>query len=387
MTAIILEEEIVSEPDKEKTILDEVISGLEEESVFVPVAEQLQDTLETIREVPGVEEAAEISVPALAVTAGASIVVMSVAFDFLPFLQYLFTAPILFFWRRRRKGFGVVYNAISKIPVDLATVRLYRLPDDVSLEGEIPQGKLVKSRVTDKKGRFFFLVPPGTYRLAVTKTGHSFPTEYLADEMSDGEYLDVYHGEVIRVDAEEAFVAANIPIDPSQATNLHAPQRVRFVAKLRVIQHGIAFGGILAASVFAVIRPQLSSLIMIGVQILIFLVARRLAKPHKPISWGIVYDKATGRPLANVMARVFEPKFNKLIETQVTDGKGRYSFLLGSNTYFARFHKDGFKDSEVRPIDFEKVLHPEEFSVDIALHPSEITQTDSVTESPTKKAT
>ena len=78
-------------------------------------------------------------------------VVLSVAFDFLPFLQYFFTAPVLFFWRRRRKGYGVVYNAIAKTAIDLAVVRLFQIdPANPSA-----RGRLVKSRVTDRGGRYF----------------------------------------------------------------------------------------------------------------------------------------------------------------------------------------------------------------------------------------
>ena len=46
----------------------------------------------------------------------------------------------------------MVYNAGSKLPIDLAIVRMYRLDS----------GALVATRVTDKQGRAtFFLAAPG----------------------------------------------------------------------------------------------------------------------------------------------------------------------------------------------------------------------------------
>ncbi len=330
--------------------------------------EGVQQTLEALRDLPGVEVAAEISTPALAITAGASMFVLAVAFDFLPFLQYFFTAPILFFWRGRRKGYGVVYNAIAKTPIDLAVVRLFQVTGEVVA----PRGRLITSRVTDKGGRYFFLAQPGTYRIEVRKQGFDFPSEYLKDEKSDGPYLDVYHGETIEVTSDNALITANIPMDPSQSALYHEPGSIRRRKWLRGAQHGVAIIGVVAATIFAIIRPTVLSIAMVGVQIALYFLVRRLARPHKPISWGIVYDKETGRPLSQVIARVFEPKYNKLLETQVTDAKGRYAFILGSNQYYATFQKEGFIQKNIDPIDYSQSIEPKGFAEEIPLEPQKI---------------
>lgn len=357
---------LVAEEDNEQPIAEEPEEDSETFISTTPsVVEGVQSTLEVIRELPGVEEAAEISVPTLTLMAGASVVVLSVAFDFLPFLQYIFTAPILFFRRLRRKGYGVVYNAISKTPVDLAVVRLFKVDDETANA----RGRLVKSQVTDKGGRYFFLVPPGRYRIQVTKPGFDFPTQYLKDEKTDGAFLDVYHGEEVQVKEDGVVVTANIPLDPSQSEKYQAPSSVRRRAVLRRIQQGLAVVGILAAVVFAIIRPTIFSISMVGIQGIVYLLARRLAIPQKPISWGIVYDQDTGRPISRVVARIFEPKYNKLLETQVTDSKGRYAFILGPNNYYATFQKPGFKQVQIDPIDYSTLEEPKEFSAEVALQP------------------
>ena len=346
------------------------------QNVVTPLVVSVEESLEIIREFPGVEEAAGVSLPALAVTAGTSIVVLTVAFDFLPFLQYIFTAPILILWRRKRKGFGVIYNAITKTPVDLAVVRLFRLPSNEPAESQ-SLGVMVKSRVTDKKGRYFFLVQPGQYRITVTKQGFIFPSEYLANVRDDGEKLDVYHSEVIEVTESNAVVAANIPMDPSQSEEFHRPARIIWSGRLRVIQHSIALGGVITSIVFAIIRPNVLAALMIVLQIGVYFLARRLAAPKKPKSWGIIHDKETGRPISRVIARIFEPKYHKLLETRITDSKGRYSFLLGPNEYYAVFEKAGYQPEEVKPIDFRDKKESREFSKDInllALHEPGITK-------------
>ena len=93
---------------------------------------------------------------------------------------------------------------------------------------------------------------------------------------------------------------------------------------------------------------------MVGVQIVIYILTRRLAAPNKPKDWGIVYDKSTGRPLSNVVVRVFEPEYDKLLDTVVTDGKGRYNLMLGPDKYYAVYEKPGYEMKEVRPIDYEE---------------------------------
>jgi len=320
------------------------------------------ESLETVRSIPAVQTAADVSVPTLVVSAGSSVIVLTAAFDFLPFVQYLFTAPVLFFGRRKRKSFGVIFNAVSKEPIGLAVVRLYQVKD----EQELP-GKLVKSRVTDKGGRFFFLVQPGLYRLTVTKSGFQFPTQHLKEKKEDVQFIDLYHGELLRVTDADAVITPNIPLDPSVAAEFHEPKSIQWHARLRVIQHSIALFGVIASIVLAIIRPNVLAAAMVLLQIGIYLLVQRLAKPRKPKSWGIVYDKNTGRPVANVVARIFEPKYNKLLETQVTDAKGRYSFLLGPAEYYAVFEKEGYRSTQVNPIDFRKDKEAKDFSMDVNL--------------------
>lgn len=346
----------------------EVIASLSAtiENIFqTPAAETVQKAIETVRENPTAQKVAVVATPTLAVTAGASILLMTVAFDFLPFLQYLFTAPILLLWRRKRRGFGTVYHALSKTPVDLAVVRLF-LVEDKTKPGP---GRLIKSRVTDKQGRFFFLVQPGVYRLAVTKAGFRFPSEYLKEVKDDSTYLDVYHGEFIEVTEKDAVITPNVPIEPVQPSEVAKSKRVVWQGWLRKLQQLVAVSGIIVSIIVVIIRPSVLAASMIALQVVVYLIARRLAKPRKPKSWGIVYDKDTKRPLEKVVARIFEPRYNKLLDTQITDNKGRYAFLLGPSEYYAVFEKDGYKSTQVRPIDFSGAKGAQDFSVDVEMHP------------------
>ena len=95
-------------------------------------------------------------------------------------LQSFITQPIMLLERRKRKGWGIVYNALTKLPVDLATVRLFTA-----------EGRLLQTRVTDKQGRYAFITGPGRYRLEVVKAGFVYPSIFLQDKKEDLDFLDL----------------------------------------------------------------------------------------------------------------------------------------------------------------------------------------------------
>jgi hypothetical protein len=315
--------------------------------------------LEEIRAIPEVQAAVDIAVPLAAVTAVATTVVLISSFSLLPYLQWLVTSPFLLLGKRKRKTFGVVYNAITKVPIELATVRLY----------DIATGRLVRSAITDAKGAYSFVALPGQYRLAVAKSGFIFPSAYLQGMKDDGVFLDVYTSQPIEVTQEQASIAANIPLDPSDAAQFHAPRVLRFRKFLRSMQYGFSIFGVIASVAVAVLSPSPLAFLFVGIQVAVFLLFWRLAKPKRPRGWGIVFDAKSRKPVGNAVVRLFEPKYNKLVETAITDSLGRYNFLIGPNEYFVRYDKEGYQQSVVNPIDYRQKKEPEPLTVDVPLMP------------------
>ncbi len=351
-------------------VLDALNAQSDAPSILPPVVaatvETVIEALEEWRAQEAVQTTANYAAATVAVSAVASTIILASFFDLLPFLQYLFTSPFLLLWRRKRKGYGVVYNAISKRPLDLATVRLYKMPDDWQGESGVT-GKLIQSRVTDKEGRYYFVPSPGRYRLSALKVGYTFPSDYLVDVKDDGAFLDVYHGEPVAVEDKGAVITANIPLDSSQAAEFHEPKLVIRARRLRCLQAVLSVAGVFVALVVAFIRPTTLTVVVAIIQVVVYLFVRRLAHAAKPRNWGIITHDETGRPLSNVVARVFEPKYNKLLETTVTDAKGRYAFLLGPNEYYTVFEKSGFATQEIRPIDLRNEKDVTAFARDIVL--------------------
>jgi uncharacterized repeat protein (TIGR01451 family) len=259
----------------------------------------------------------------------------------LPYLHLLFVEPLLFLFRRKRKKWGVVYNALSKMPVDLAVVRLFRAKDN----------KLLQTRVTDKQGRYIFIVKePGKYYISVIKNGFFFPTKYLSFDKQDAKYIDLYHGEAIEVTDQEAVITANVPLDPSEK-KIMPERQVIFGYLFKNLRLVISYVGLILAGLIFLIYPTWITGISILFHILLFTIFMRLLVPPKPKSWGIVYDQKTKEPLHYAIVRIFDIKFNKLLETQVTDSKGRYSFLVSKNQYQLLAEKIGYANKEIKPVD------------------------------------
>jgi cysteine-rich repeat protein len=249
-----------------------------------------------------------------------------------PLLRFLFLQPILIFGRRKRKEWGMVYNALDKQPIDLAIIRLINAET----------GTVVRSRVTDKEGRYLFSVPAGKYHLEVTKKGFDFPSNLLKQVSADGQLLDIYHGEPIVVTEEGARITPNIPLDP-QGVAPKTPSRIVWEKRLRVFQHIISVGGIAATVVLLYINPSWEIWIFLGVHILLYILFLRFVKPKEPKDWGIVYDVTDKAPIGRAVARLFSKQYNKLVATKITDTHGRYSFLAGPNDYYVTVEKPGYE--------------------------------------------
>jgi hypothetical protein len=181
--------------------------------------------------------------------------------------------------------------------------------------------------------------------------------------------LDLYHGEEIRVTEKEAVISVNIPLDIMSDDPQKAAARVVWKERLRRVEHGLSIASIILALYLVVATPSAWTIGLFLVQVGLWVLFYVLSRARKPRSWGVVYDKRSRKPLASTIVRVFEPAYNKLVETKVTDRAGRYFILLGPSEYFATFEKVGYEKAEVRPIDYSRSREAEEFSARVDLAP------------------
>lgn len=295
-----------------------------------------------VTETPEVQEATKaIAAPTAAVATVAVTATAVSSFSAVNYARFLFTQPLLLIRRRTRKKWGVIYNALSKQPIELAVVRLLHAAS----------GVVVQTRITDAQGRFSFLAPPGQYRVQVMKPTYTYPSAYLKEEKEDGDFLDLYHGEVITV-KDGALLTPNIPVDPQ--VKEETPAKILWRNRLRHAQSLLGVLGTVVSIGAFMIAPSLVTGGLFALQIGSYALFRRLALPPKPKGWGITYDADSKRPLERAVVRVFDKKFNKLLETQVTDQKGKYAFFAGKGLYYITAEKLGYEKFVSSDIDLRQ---------------------------------
>ncbi len=305
------------------------------------VGEVARQTVENIRNDEQLRDQAEsVATPAIVGVAVINAVAVGAATASLaPFLASLLsflTQPFVLVGWRRRKKWGVIYNSLTKLPIDLAIVRLL----------DAKTGRLVKTMVTDRNGRYFFIVEAGVYKISVIKSGFVYPTTLMTDVKVDDKYTDVYHGEPIAL-AESGTITMNIPVDPVVVDK--TVKQLRWEKFGKLVNRWVSILAIVVSVVVAVLFPGYLTIAMVVVNLLLFFVTRRLAAWRQIKNWGVVRDES-GKPVGQVLARVFDTRFNKLLETQVTDRQGRYSFLVGNNTYVVTYDKTGYAEIQRGPV-------------------------------------
>jgi hypothetical protein len=324
------------------------------------VVDQVQIEINTIRDNVIVQQTTQVVVAPTATTIAVvnAVTVMSVGAvaNAGAWFQYLFLQPLLWFSRRKRKGWGIVYDSLTKLPIDLAVVRLV----------DAGTGRLLQSRVTDRAGRYFFIIEPGKYRLMVVKPGYTFPTEYLKHDTEDVKFTELYHSEEIVVTELGKTLAANIPLDPVGRAMVPT-KRIIFQAAMQKFQIALSVGSVLAGIVAAYLNPTTFTIGLLILQIVLFVVFRIIAEGKRPSGWGIVYDEKTKAPLANAVVRIFEPKYNKLLDTYVTDAKGRYAFIVGPSVYYTTYEHAGYQSERKNGLDYTKSEESAVVSIDVSM--------------------
>ncbi len=259
--------------------------------------------------------------------------------DVIPLLRLLFLQPLLLFGRRKRSKWGQIYNSLNKQPIDLAIVRLV----------DAESNKIVQSKVTDREGRYAFVIEPGRYKMEVQKLNFVFPSSILKAYKSDGQKVDIYHGEVIEVTEKDSLITANIPLDLEGEHQ--KPKRLLWQKVGHITQTALSRLGLLVTLVSFYISPTWLVGSLLAVHILLTIFFRRLSKPVKVKGWGIVYNENNKQPIGQVVARLFNAQFDKQVASQITDRRGRYYFLAGDDKYYVTFEHANYQSSKTGVVD------------------------------------
>ncbi len=246
-----------------------------------------------------------------------------------PALLQLILDPLSFLQGVRKRPWGSVYNSLTKLPVPLAIVRLYR-----------GDGRLVATKVTDITGRYIILnIESGPHKLVVQKANYTYPSKLLAGTKRDEPFTNLYYGGGVEI-KEKSFIAPDIPIDPAQDTiSIKKATRRHNINSSRKF---IAYGGLGLSVVCLALSRTWLSVGLLGFNIVLFALFRKAIQKPAAKPWGYVYDSLTTAKLPRAAVRIFDTVYNRLLETQISDRLGRFGFLVGKNDYRIDAAKTGY---------------------------------------------
>lgn len=228
--------------------------------------------------------------------------------------------------KKRSRPWGVVYDSVTKRPLDPAYV--------IVREGETD----ANAAITDLDGRYSFFLKPGRYTLLANKTHYEFPSKKLAGKKRDELYNDLYHGEVLEI-SEAEVINRNIPMDPIAFdwNEFAKNQRGFFVLNSKKerfkkrITSLIRWSGFLLSCYNAVFYPTTLNLGVFILYVVMFATTYFFANKHKVLT---VRSQSTGLPLAFAIIKVMVPGVDQQVKSVVADEMGRFFILTPPGEYY-----------------------------------------------------
>jgi plastocyanin len=267
-------------------------------------------------------------------------------FNILPYLYYIFTMimeklGII----KRREPWGIVYDSVTKAPVELAIVRIF----------DVKRKKLLETRVTGKDGKFGFLVAPGAYKISITKYGYRFVSQVVKKgAKSDDIYSNIYHGAAFAITPEKRLVNYNVPIDPISHKEEEKQSLLQRILTALIISRVYIKRFIIPLLVFAIVLA-FTSYIVVGERvdllisvIMILLLAWEIYDRRQNRNWGVVYDSESKEPIPGTLVKIFDEEYHKLKESRATDQQGRFGFIVPPGRYSVEVEKPDFRFPSTR---------------------------------------
>jgi len=226
---------------------------------------------------------------------------------------------------RKKKNWGIVFDAITKQPLDPVVVAL-----------KDTKGNVIQTSITDMEGRYGFIAPPGLYTIQANKADYIFPSKKFEGLTTDVVYDDVYLGQSFEVSSQGEIITKNIPLDPVKF-NWNEFEKKRMgvgVASLRKQKiNGVMFFVGFASSVAAIfLLPNIWNYIVLGLYI-VFSILKIFGFPRYS---GKVKTRS-GKPLAYGVMHVFSKTLNKEVKKVVLDDVGNYYCLIRNGEYYVTF--------------------------------------------------
>lgn len=320
-----------------------------------PVAAAVEETIQRIDE--PVKTIAPVAVPVGiavgALQAGQAVMVASSAgslYDVYLLILKLLGLLTGVFRRKKKEPWGVVYDSVTKRPLDPAYV-IAKIRGTAKSQNEA---------ITDLDGRYGFLLDPGEYIIQANKTHYKFPSEKLKGKARDEFYENLYFGDPFQV-REGSVVRFDIPLDPVEfdwnefAKNQDKVFKI-YSRKERIrlwLFNVFFFAGVFISLMSYIVTPSAINLGILAIYAAIFAFQLFWKATHRVTR---VLSKTTGRPIPFALVKVCLPGMNTVVKKAVADEFGRFFFLIPPGNYYITVEEKQLDGSykkvlETKPMD------------------------------------
>jgi hypothetical protein len=232
------------------------------------------------------------------------------------------------FRKKRNEPWGVVYDSVTKRPLDPAYV-IAQIQGGTQSKGEA---------ITDLDGRYGFLLNPGEYHIVANKTHYKFPSDKLKGVARDELYENLYYGDPFQV-REGGVVQYNIPLDPIEFDWNEFTKNQDKVFQVYSKQQNIRrwlfnitfYFGFLFSTATVIFTPTPLNIGVVGIYVTILAFQIFWRSTHKVTR---VMNKTTGKTLPFALIKVWYPGLNTIAKKVVTDELGRFYFLVPPGQYY-----------------------------------------------------
>lgn len=234
---------------------------------------------------------------------------------------------------KKRKPWGVVYNAVTKTLLPRAVVRLW----------DAETGKLVDTVVTDANGIFKLTPRKGKYVIKVAHPEFTFPSKLVSSDTDTG-FTNVYLGEVIEVHEETQLLMISVPLDPvkKQKKWLGLSKTVSFLEEVvGVVSPIILIAGFIYSIVVTMMYPLTINYIILGLYALTFLI-KAYVYLTRPRLFGTVTG-VDGKVVSGLEVGLFDSEFKNMISRTFTNKQGAYNFVVKNQNYYLQVLDPGYK--------------------------------------------
>lgn len=247
----------------------------------------------------------------------------------------------LFGRRRRRKEWGIVLNGLTHLPLGGVFVELYD-----------SAGQLVSKVLTDKSGKFAFIVErPDSYRLRINNPLYR---PYVSEALA------------IR-DARQEVLKTTITLDPIREIVAGRIRRVavfvRILEFLALLNWPLLIVGSVSAVAVLYNAPTVWRFVIVSVYLLLWVI--KLQEVHSRRVFGTIQDAADNSLQPNAVVQLTREDVNgsQVVRSTITDSRGRFLFVAQPSVYQVVAAKAGYRPKET-------TVEGEAIDVDIKLERS-----------------